>query len=168
MHSQGFLTHTYVSHGPQSLWRKMLHTLIPVIKRSSKMSFIYLFGVWKVCHVNMIFFLFSFMGTWSCLHKLRWSCSAYQCHCKCFICHRDIMEACSSCGVSLLYLTDGMRKGSHLWEPYQEGYSIMSWFCMCRCRGETVNHLLIHCSAAAELWNFVFRSFGIQMWILLS
>ena len=37
--------------------------------------------------------------------------------------------------------------------------------CMCRCNGESVDHLLIHCSMAGVLWNFVFRSFGIQ-WVL--
>jgi hypothetical protein len=27
---------------------------------------------------------------------------------------------------------------------------------------ETVDHLLLHCSVASNLWNFVYRSFGIQ------
>lgn len=35
---------------------------------------------------------------------------------------------------------------------------------MCRFSGETVNHLLWHCSAAFNLWCFGFKSFGIQ-WV---
>ena len=34
---------------------------------------------------------------------------------------------------------------------------------MCRCSGEMVDHLLLHCSVAFELWSFIFRSFGIQL-----
>lgn len=37
---------------------------------------------------------------------------------------------------------------------------------MCRCNGETVDHLLIHCSAAFDLWCYIFWVFGIQ-WVLL-
>ena len=44
-------------------------------------------------------------------------------------------------------------------------YSIMSWCCVCKCSEETVNHHLIHCCVAFELWSYVFRSFGIQ-WVL--
>ena len=41
------------------------------------------------------------------------------------------------------------------------GYSMVSSCCMCLCSGETVDHLLIHCSVAFELGSFVFRTFGI-------
>ncbi|XP_050249419.1 uncharacterized protein LOC126696758 [Quercus robur] len=36
---------------------------------------------------------------------------------------------------------------------------------MCRCNGETVDHLLLHCGKAHKLWSLVFRSFGIS-WVL--
>ncbi len=36
---------------------------------------------------------------------------------------------------------------------------------MCRCDGETISHLLLHCSVAYGLQTFVFRSFGI-LWVL--
>lgn len=39
--------------------------------------------------------------------------------------------------------------------------------CMCRCSGETVDHHLLHCSVAAEVWSFVFHSFGVA-WVLLG
>ena len=35
---------------------------------------------------------------------------------------------------------------------------------MCRCCGETVDHLLLYCGKAYRLWCFVFRSFGIS-WV---
>ena len=36
---------------------------------------------------------------------------------------------------------------------------------LCRCYGETVDHLLLHCGKAYQLWCFVFRIFGIS-WVL--
>jgi hypothetical protein len=33
---------------------------------------------------------------------------------------------------------------------------------MCRCNGETVAHLLLHCEVAFGLWSKVFETFGIQ------
>jgi hypothetical protein len=39
-----------------------------------------------------------------------------------------------------------------------------NWCCMCRSSGEIVDHLLLHCSIAFELWSFTFQSFGIQ-WV---
>uniref|UniRef100_A0A2N9EED7 Reverse transcriptase zinc-binding domain-containing protein n=1 Tax=Fagus sylvatica TaxID=28930 RepID=A0A2N9EED7_FAGSY len=47
----------------------------------------------------------------------------------------------------------------------QRGYTMVGWCCMCRCDGETVEHLLLHCSAAQRLWNFVFASFRVH-WVL--
>ena len=42
----------------------------------------------------------------------------------------------------------------------KRGYSLLSWYCMCRRSGETVDHLLIHCSVAAELWNLYLGCLG--------
>ena len=36
---------------------------------------------------------------------------------------------------------------------------------MCRCNGETVAHLLLHCGKAYQLWSLVFKSIGIS-WVL--
>ena len=41
----------------------------------------------------------------------------------------------------------------------------VDWCIMCRCNGETVDHLLLHCGKAYRLWSLVFRSFGIS-WVL--
>ena len=44
-------------------------------------------------------------------------------------------------------------------------FDFVDWCIMCRCNGETVNHLLLHCEKAYQLWSLVFRSFGIS-WVL--
>uniref|UniRef100_A0A2N9EHM7 Reverse transcriptase zinc-binding domain-containing protein n=1 Tax=Fagus sylvatica TaxID=28930 RepID=A0A2N9EHM7_FAGSY len=55
-----------------------------------------------------------------------------------------------------VWTCDNLRKRGHI---------LPSWCCMCRCNGESADHLLIHCSAASVLWCWVFRAFGIQ-WVL--
>nr|XP_023874114.1 uncharacterized protein LOC111986661 [Quercus suber] len=45
------------------------------------------------------------------------------------------------------------------------GFDFVDWCIMCRCNGETVNHLLLHCDKAYQLWSWVFKSFGIN-WVL--
>ena len=45
------------------------------------------------------------------------------------------------------------------------GFDFVNWCIMCRCNGETVNHLLLYCGKAFQLWSLVFRSFGIS-WVL--
>nr|XP_023907629.1 serine/threonine-protein kinase ATM-like [Quercus suber] len=46
-----------------------------------------------------------------------------------------------------------------------KGIDYVEWCIMCRCSGETVNHLLLHCVKAHQLWRLVFRSFGIS-WVM--
>jgi hypothetical protein len=38
---------------------------------------------------------------------------------------------------------------------------------MCKKRGESINHLLLHCEVAMEVWNMVFQLFGV-MWVMLG
>jgi hypothetical protein len=40
----------------------------------------------------------------------------------------------------------------------RRGYTMAGWCCMCQCAEETVDHLLIHCSAIQPRWSFVFRA----------
>uniref|UniRef100_A0A2N9G750 DDT domain-containing protein n=1 Tax=Fagus sylvatica TaxID=28930 RepID=A0A2N9G750_FAGSY len=42
---------------------------------------------------------------------------------------------------------------------------IQDWCCMCKSSGETVNHLLLHCPVAWELWSMVWILFGIT-WVM--
>ena len=45
-----------------------------------------------------------------------------------------------------------------------KGFDFIDWCIMCRCCGETVDHLLLHCGKAHRLWCFVYRTFGIS-WV---
>jgi hypothetical protein len=44
--------------------------------------------------------------------------------------------------------------------------ALVSWCCMCKAGGESVDHLLLHCSYAKELWDLVFAMFGVH-WVML-
>jgi hypothetical protein len=44
---------------------------------------------------------------------------------------------------------------------------LVSWCCMCKTDGETIDHLLLHCPVAYDLWSFVFSMFGVQ-WAMPS
>ena len=43
--------------------------------------------------------------------------------------------------------------------------AFVDWCIMCRCNGEMVDHLLLHCGKAYWLWSLVLRSSGI-FWVL--
>ena len=45
------------------------------------------------------------------------------------------------------------------------GMDFVDWCIMCRCNGEMVDHLPLHCGKAYRLWSLVFRSFEIS-WVL--
>ena len=42
---------------------------------------------------------------------------------------------------------------------------IQDWCCMCRMSGESVNHLLLHCPIAWELWSVILILFGVT-WVM--
>ena len=42
---------------------------------------------------------------------------------------------------------------------------LLDWCCICKRVGESVDHLLLHCSLACELWSMVFGLLGVQ-WVL--
>jgi hypothetical protein len=42
---------------------------------------------------------------------------------------------------------------------------IVDWCCLCKSSGESVDHLLLHCSLAWELWSMVFGLFGV-CWVM--
>ena len=52
--------------------------------------------------------------------------------------------------------TDNLRK---------RRVTILDWCCMCKADGESVNHLLLHCPVARDLWNIIFSLFGIS-WVM--
>ena len=38
---------------------------------------------------------------------------------------------------------------------------------MCKCNGELVDHLFLHCSVAMDLWSMVLGLFGVS-WVMLQ
>ena len=52
--------------------------------------------------------------------------------------------------------TDNLRKRHVL---------VLDWCSMCKNCGESMDHLLLHCSIACELWSLVFCLFGIH-WVM--
>jgi hypothetical protein len=36
----------------------------------------------------------------------------------------------------------------------RRGIVLVGWCCLCRCNGEIMDHLLLHFSVAAKLWDF--------------
>ena len=47
----------------------------------------------------------------------------------------------------------------------KRGIKVLDQCCMCKKDGESVDHLLLHCPIAYELWTMVFCLFGIE-WIM--
>lgn len=50
----------------------------------------------------------------------------------------------------------------------KRGLIIVDWCYMCTQSGESVDHLLLHCRLAGELWSMVFALFGVQLVMLRS
>ena len=42
---------------------------------------------------------------------------------------------------------------------------MVGWCCLCRCCGETVDHLLLHCPMSCQIWSFVFKLVGVD-WVM--
>ena len=42
---------------------------------------------------------------------------------------------------------------------------VLDWCCMCKKDGEYIDHLLLRCHVAKELWNMVFSLFGVH-WVM--
>lgn len=42
---------------------------------------------------------------------------------------------------------------------------VIDWCYVCKCAGETMDHLLLHCPTATELWSMVLWLFGVY-WVM--
>uniref|UniRef100_A0A2N9I9L7 Reverse transcriptase zinc-binding domain-containing protein n=1 Tax=Fagus sylvatica TaxID=28930 RepID=A0A2N9I9L7_FAGSY len=47
----------------------------------------------------------------------------------------------------------------------RRGIPVVSWCCMCKADGESIDHLLLHCPYAKELWDMVLGLFGLH-WVM--
>ena len=61
-----------------------------------------------------------------------------------------------STSIGKILTTDNLRKRRII---------LLDWCYMCKRYGESVNHLLLHCPIAFELWSLVFCLFGLQ-WVM--
>ena len=61
------------------------------------------------------------------------------------------------------YFVSTVARGKFLTtEPLgRRGFAIMDWRCLCKCDGESVDHLLLHCGEVFWLWSSTYRSFGV-------
>ena len=44
---------------------------------------------------------------------------------------------------------------------------ILDWCYMCKCNGESVDHLFLHCPVAMDMWAMMFGLFGVS-WVMLQ
>jgi hypothetical protein len=44
-------------------------------------------------------------------------------------------------------------------------FVVIDWCCMCKKNGESMDHLLLHCEVARDLWSYIFSLFGIE-WVM--
>lgn len=49
----------------------------------------------------------------------------------------------------------------------KSGMNIPDWRSMCKSDGETIDHLLLHCSVARELWDFTVSLVDVTLVMLL-
>ncbi len=42
---------------------------------------------------------------------------------------------------------------------------LVSWCCMCKMEGETIDHLFLHCTVVREMWDTVLSLFGMH-WVM--
>jgi hypothetical protein len=42
---------------------------------------------------------------------------------------------------------------------------VIEWCCLCKKSGESIDHLLLHCDIARDLWSYILIVFGVQ-WVM--
>ena len=69
-------------------------------------------------------------------------------------------EGSTSCVV--FCLVNCMGEDSHN-EPFEEkGLRYYGLVLLCKCNGESVDRLFLHCGEVFRLWSFALRSFGVS------
>jgi hypothetical protein len=48
---------------------------------------------------------------------------------------------------------------------HKKNVVVIEWCCMCKKNGESIDHLLLHCEVAHDLWSYVLALFGIE-WVM--
>jgi hypothetical protein len=47
----------------------------------------------------------------------------------------------------------------------KRGVLVVGWCCMCKRSGESIDHLLLHCDVARDLWSAIFSLFSVT-WVM--
>jgi hypothetical protein len=42
---------------------------------------------------------------------------------------------------------------------------VVEWCCLCKKNGESIDHLLLHCEVARDLWVSIYNLFGV-VWVM--
>jgi hypothetical protein len=42
---------------------------------------------------------------------------------------------------------------------------VIKWCCMCKNSGESIEHLLLYCEVARDLWSYILTLFGVE-WVM--
>ncbi|XP_041027656.1 uncharacterized protein LOC121267709 [Juglans microcarpa x Juglans regia] len=61
--------------------------------------------------------------------------------------------------------TAALRKILTMDNLRRRGLIITDWCCMCRNSGETIDHLLLHCDFARDIWTYLFSNLGVT-WVM--
>jgi hypothetical protein len=67
--------------------------------------------------------------------------------------------------VSFFVWTAALGKILTLDNLRKRGLIVVGWCCMCKRSGESIDHLLLHCEVARDLWTALFTLFDIK-WVM--
>jgi hypothetical protein len=58
--------------------------------------------------------------------------------------------------LGIILMHDNLRKRNIM---------VIEWCCMCKKSRESIEHLLLHCEVARNLWSYIFTLFGVE-WVM--
>jgi hypothetical protein len=75
------------------------------------------------------------------------------------------MESQGSFAGGVFCVDNSIRKILTLDNLRKRNVVVVEWCCMCKKSGESIDHLLIHCEVARELWSSILNLFGVE-WVM--
>ena len=75
------------------------------------------------------------------------------------------LETQSPISYFFLYLDCGFGEDIESGQFVKCNIVLISWCCMCKANGETIDHLFLHSLVVRELWAAVFNLFGMS-WVM--
>jgi hypothetical protein len=77
----------------------------------------------------------------------------------------EYLESQGSLSGSFFVWTTAIRKILMLDNLRKKNVVVVEWCYMCKKSGESIDHLLIHCAVAIELWSSILCLFGVD-WVM--